>query len=69
MKTKELIEYLQTFDGDTEVGFIITNTEARIKYNSKAYQFVKDEDIDFPVVIIDTDGIVPFSEIAEECKE
>jgi len=65
MKNKELIEYLQTFDGDKNVGILILNMDADIMYHVNAYDLVKD-DVDYPIIIVNTDKVEPLQKYRED---
>lgn len=51
MKVKELMEYLSLFGEDKKMGFIIGNLDAGKFYPCTEYDFVKDDEVDYPVII------------------
>ena len=69
MKTKELINYLQSFDPESMIGWSMLNLDAGIKYNISGYELVKDEDINYPIILIETDGITSLEELRKEAEE
>ena len=52
MKTKELIEYLQTFDGNSEFGFLVLDDQKKTLRKCTDIELVKDDDMDFTVIAI-----------------
>lgn len=53
MKVKELMEYLSLFGEDKKMGFIIGNLDAGKFYPCTEYDFVKDDEVDYPVIIFE----------------
>ena len=71
MKASELINYLEKFDGDCFVGFLITNIEKEEAYPCKSYQMVREDDhteLDGPVIVLEVKDSRPLGEIAKEVE-
>ena len=64
MKNKELMEYLQNFDGDKEFGLLVVNLEKDTRLRASGYELVKDGEIDFPLMVVEVDDEIPL----EECR-
>ena len=66
MKTKELIEYLQTFDGDLKFGFLILDSKRKVARGCTGIELVKDDDVDFPVIAIELGEAKDLKELERE---
>lgn len=64
MTTKELIEYLQSFNPDEPVGILALDLKTRKAYNAGAYQLMTDAG--FPVILLELDDSKTLDEIVEE---
>lgn len=68
MKAKELIEYLQGFDGEAEVAIIAANPKQRKKYNGKIF-VITDGGQPIMCIEISNESDLDEEEIAAEEKD
>ena len=60
MKTKELIQYLQEFDPETEMSILAVDPPRRLRFPVGGGMIITDQG--FPVICIELDGEEPFDE-------
>ena len=71
MTANELIEYLQKFDGESKIGFLIVDLDERTAYPTKGYDLMYDEEdksIDGPVVVLEVNKAKSLDGIIEEVE-
>lgn len=67
MNTKELIEYLQGFEADAEISFLVVNPPGRLHHEvAGAFYFVSE---DRPVIGIEVGDGIPFNEEEKKAAE
>lgn len=70
MKTKELIEYLETFDAESVVAFIALELKKREVYTNSNVSVVALTDGEFPVIGLELHESEPMdSEMIQACEE
>ena len=67
MKAKELIDYLQTFDPDAEIGIVVANPPGRMRHIVDG--FFCFTDAGFPALYIEVGDGIPFSEEEKKAAE
>lgn len=65
LKCKELIEYLQRFDADEGIGFVIVDIQKRLHHITAGYDLLAEE----PAILLETTQSEPLENIAEEATE
>ena len=70
MTTKEMIEYLQRFDPETDISYIALNPPARLRHEVNGIICITD--MERPAIALEIGGAIPFDEeetaAAEECE-
>lgn len=70
MRTKELIEYLQTFPEYADITVIVADVKNRVKYD--CLDFIGITDADHPVFCVEIGNAEPFDDelikVTEECE-
>lgn len=67
MKSKELINYLQTFEPDAKIGIMVANPPGRMRH--KVDGFFCLTDAGFPVLCIEVGDGIPFDEEEKKTAE
>ena len=67
MNAKELIDYLQEFEPDAEMGIMVANPPGRMRY--KVDGFFCPTDAGIPVLCIEVGGGIPFDEEEKKAAE
>lgn len=65
MTVKELMEYLNTFDKDEEIAFLIANIDKRKYFPAQGYEFLKDDECNYPLVMLEVAEPKPLDELTE----
>lgn len=67
MTAKELIEYLSTFDPESNVSALILDTKQRLAYAVDGYQLMIDAG--FPVLLFELGESASMDDMVEEAQE
>jgi hypothetical protein len=64
MKNRELIEYLQGFDADSDISIILGNLEARQLYEVTRHMVITD--VDHPVIMFEIEAAGSMDDLNKE---